>query len=104
MLVPATIPMMEERAEKALTVRKGSLTNTANSKTTVLYDQGYLTTAYPRLTVSGGKGAVVRMRYAEALFKMNPREKGNRNEVEGTESIASYAEFWREGGRHPQLR
>ena len=73
MLVPRTIPMMEERVEKALTVRKGSLTNAANSKTTVLYDQGYLTTAYPRLTVSGGKGAVVRMRYAEALFKTNPR-------------------------------
>src|SRR6185369_8773940 len=48
MLVPRTIPMMEERVEKSLTVRKGNLSNTANSKTTVLFDQGYLTTAYPR--------------------------------------------------------
>ena len=55
MLVPRTIPMMEERSEKALTVRRGSLTNAANSKTTVLYDQGYLTTAYPRLHGVGRK-------------------------------------------------
>src|SRR5450631_4289850 len=67
MLVPRTIPMMEERLARPLTLRKGNAANAAHSKTTVLFDQGYLTAAYPRLTVSGGKGAVVRMRYAEAL-------------------------------------
>ncbi len=103
MLVPRTIPMMEERAEKPLTMRKGSL-NTFSSKTNALYDQGYLTTAYPRLTVSGGKGAVVRMRYAEALFKTNPREKGNRNEIEGKEFIGNYDEFVLDGGAHRVFR
>jgi hypothetical protein len=103
MLVPRTIPMMEERAEKALTMRQGSL-NTDTSKTIALYDQGYLTTAYPRLTVSGGKGAVVRMRYAEALFKTNPREKGNRNEIEGKEFIGNYDEFVLDGGAHRVFR
>ncbi len=103
MLVPRTIPMMEERAEKALTMRKGSL-NTFSSKTIALYDQGYLTTAYPRLTVSGGKGAVVRMRYAEALFKTNPREKGNRNEIEGKEFVGNYDEFVLDGGPHRVFR
>jgi alpha-L-rhamnosidase len=98
MLVPRTIPTMEERAAQALTIRKGSLVNAAHSKTTVLYDQGYLTTAYPELTVSGGKGAVVRMRYAEALFKTSPREKGNRNEIEGKEFIGNYDEFVLDGG------
>jgi hypothetical protein len=98
MLVPRTIPMMEERAEKSLTVRRGSLTNAAHSKTTVLFDQSYLTTAYPRLTVSGGKGAVVRMRYAESLFNTSPREKGNRNEIEGKEFIGNYDEFVLDGG------
>ena len=96
--------MMEERVEKSLTVRKGSLTNAANSKTTVLFDQGYLTTAYPRLIVSGGKGAVVRMRYAEALFKTSPREKGNRNEIEGKEFIGNYDEFVLDGGAHRAFR
>jgi hypothetical protein len=104
MLVPRTIPMMEERTEKSLTVRLGSLTNTAHSKTTVLFDQGYLTTAYPRLTVSGGKGAVVRMRYAEALFKTSPREKGNRNEIDGKEFIGNYDEFVLDGGPHRVFR
>jgi len=104
MLVPRTIPMMEERAEKSLTVRQGSLANVANSKTTVLFDQGYLTTAYPRLTVSGGKGAVVRMRYAEALFKTSPREKGNRNEIEGKEFIGNYDEFVLDGGARRVFR
>jgi hypothetical protein len=99
MLVPRTIPMMEERVEKPLAVRHESVEHLgANSKTIVLYDQGYLTTAYPRLTVSGGKGAVVRMRYAEALFKTSPREKGNRNEIEGKEFIGNYDEFVLDGG------
>ena len=104
MLVPRTIPMMEERIEKSLTVRKGSLANTANSKTTVLFDQGYLTTAYPRLTVSGGKDAVVRMRYAEALFNTSPREKGNRNEIDGKEFIGNYDEFVLDGGTRRVFR
>ena len=98
MLVSRTIPMMEERAEKSLTVRQGSLTNAANTKTTVLFDQGYLTAAYPRLTVSGGKGAVVRMRYAEALFNPSTHDKGNRNEIEGKEFIGNYDEFFLDGG------
>src|ERR1035437_7508351 len=104
MLVPRTIPMMEDRAEKSLTVRQGQLANRANSKSTVLFDQGYLTTAYPRLTVSGGKGAVVRMRYAEALFKTSPREKGNRNEIEGKEFIGNYDEFVLDGGARRVFR
>jgi hypothetical protein len=104
MLVPRSIPMMEEHAEQSLTVRRGSLATSANSKTTVLFDQGYLTTAYPRLTVSGGKGAVVRMRYAEALFTTSPREKGNRNEIEGKEFIGNYDEFTLDGGPRRSFR
>jgi alpha-L-rhamnosidase len=104
MLVPRTIPMMEARAEKSLTVRQGGLATAANSKTTVLLDQGYLTTAYPRLTVSGGKGALVRMRYAEALFNPSTHDKGNRNEIEGKEFIGNYDEFSLDGGAHRVFR
>ena len=104
MLVPRTIPMMEERAEKNLTSRREYAESLGiYSKSTVLYDQGYLTTAYPRLTVSGGKGAVVRMRYAESLFK-SPREKGNRNEIEGKEFIGNYDEFVLDGGSRRVFR
>jgi hypothetical protein len=70
----------------------------------VLFDQGYLTAAYPRLTVSGGKGAVVRMRYAEALFNPSTHEKGNRNEVEGKEFIGNYDEFVLDGEAHRVFR
>ncbi|MEI9975715.1 MAG: alpha-L-rhamnosidase N-terminal domain-containing protein [Ignavibacteriota bacterium] len=52
----------------------------ANSKTSLLLDQGYETTAFPEMTTSGGKGAQVDIRYAEALFLPRapgkPREKG----------------------------
>jgi hypothetical protein len=34
----------------------------------ILYDRKSLTTAYPQLTVSGGKGAKIRLTYSEALF------------------------------------
>ena len=104
MLVPRTIPMMEERLEKPLTLRKGNAANLAHSKTIALFDQGYLTTAYPKITVSGGKGAIVRMRYAEALFKTSPREKGNRNEIEGKAPIGNYDEFVLDGGAHRVFR
>ncbi|MEO8370244.1 MAG: family 78 glycoside hydrolase catalytic domain [Candidatus Solibacter sp.] len=104
MLVPRPIPMMEERNEQPMTLRRGNPANAANSKVTVLYDQGYLTTGYPRLTVSGGKGATVRMRYAEALFKTSPREKGNRNEIEGKEFIGNYDEFLLDGSAHRSFR
>ena len=44
------------------------------------------------------------MRYAEALFKTSPREKGNRNEIEGKEFIGNYDEFVLDGGAHRVFR
>src|SRR4029077_11699403 len=98
MLVPRSIPMMEERPEQAMTLRRGNSANAPNSKVTVLYDQGYLTTGYPRLTGSGRMGAPVRMGCAEALFKTSSREKGNRDEIGGKELIGNYEEFLLDGG------
>jgi hypothetical protein len=110
MLVPRTIPMMEEKAEKAMTARSaqgiawdGKGTVAARAKATLLLDQTYLTAAYPELTVSGGKGALVRLRYAEALFNQ-AREKGNRNEVEGKRFIGNYDEFTLDGGARRMFR
>ena len=42
------------------------------------FDRKTLTTAYPRLTVSGGKGAKIRITYSEALYD-NKQQKGDRD-------------------------
>jgi hypothetical protein len=65
-----------------------------------LLDQSYLTTGYPELIFSGGKGASVRIRYAETLYtSKKPINKGNRNDVE-EKSIFGFAdEYVADGGR-----
>ncbi len=95
-LVPRTIPMMEESTLRLATVRrsengkmdasflrgKSPVTVPANTKAVFLLDQSHLTNAYPELTVSRGKGAVVTLSYAEALIDAKG-QKGNRNDTEG---------------------
>jgi hypothetical protein len=68
----------------------------ANTHAAILFDNGELTTAYPELTVSAGKGASVRITYAEAL-KDAKGEKGNRNEIKGKEISGIYDEFLLDG-------
>ncbi len=67
---------------------------------TLLLDQTYLTTAYPQLTVSGGKGSTVQLRYAEALYDSttSPLKKSNRNDVEGKTFIGRFDTFLPDGG------
>ena len=107
MLVPSEIPQMEMITQRLLTTRKGEgvqvpsgfpSTRTkvmvpANSKATILLDQGYLTNAYPTLIFSGGRNASLSMGYAEGLyirknenisgFWIPTLPKGNRNEIDG---------------------
>ena len=52
----------------------------ANRHVHILLDRKTLTTAYPQLTVSGGKGASIRLTYAEALYD-EKHHKGDRDEV-----------------------
>ncbi len=52
----------------------------ANSKRTILIDQGYVSMGYPKLTLSNGKNAIVRVKYSEALYDTS-NHKGNRNEI-----------------------
>jgi hypothetical protein len=54
----------------------------ANTKKTLLIDQGYVTVGYPKLILSKGKDAVIKVKYSEALYDSN-NKKGNRNELEG---------------------
>ncbi len=77
----------------------GAFGTPAHSSVEVLIDNSYLTTAYPELIVSGGRGAKIRLTYAEALFD-NKREKGNRNEIAGKHIEGIFDEFISDGGSH----
>ena len=122
MLSPRTIPAEAERPERLQKVRRaigvsapaafpaqaGPVPIPAHTHATLLLDQTYLTTAYPELTVSGGKDAVVRMRYAETLFQSAAArgrfDKGNRDEVEGKQFIGYHDEFVLDGGARRSFR
>ena len=69
----------------------------AGSHVTLLLDRETLTTAYPTLTVSGGKGARVRVGYAEALVD-DAGAKGNRNEIAGKHLVGVWDEMLPDGG------
>jgi alpha-L-rhamnosidase len=120
LLVPRNIPLMEEKPERLATVRRSSgvslpadfpqqaiaFTVPANTKTRLLLDQSHLTTAFPELIVSGGKGAVIELGYAESLFAPGAQRggKGNRNEIEGKEFLGYYDIFTSDGGAHRMFR
>lgn len=101
MLVPRSIPLMEETPERFARVARSEgahvadgflegrspLTVPAQATVKLLLDRGHLTTAYPEIVTSGGRGAAIAVTYAEALTvpledrKRGP--KGHRDEVEG---------------------
>lgn len=96
MLVPRNIPFMEHAIQRMGMIRRTEMLDVDSShfqkkapliigkhkKVKLLFDQGQLTTAYPQLLVSGGKGASIEIGYAEALTDAQGR-KGNRNEIAG---------------------
>ncbi|MFZ5496757.1 MAG: alpha-L-rhamnosidase C-terminal domain-containing protein [Verrucomicrobiota bacterium] len=110
-LKPRSIPLLEETPERlARVVRAGGVTPPAGfparpapftvpagTKAAILLDQGHLTNAYPQLTVSGGRGARVTLRYAEGLFDAN-RQKGHRHEHAGRDLLGLGDEFLPDGG------
>jgi hypothetical protein len=123
MLVERPIPAMEERPERLQRIRRAAgipqptafpaqaepFQIPARTHATLLLDQTYLTTAYPELTVSGGKDAVIALGYAESLYLPGApgswnREKGNRNEVEGKQFIGARDEFIADGGARRTFR
>jgi len=65
----------------------------------VLLDRKTLTTAYPQLTVSGGKGARITLTYAEALYDKE-MHKGDRDEVADRRAIGIADTFLPDGGPH----
>jgi alpha-L-rhamnosidase len=112
-LKPRSIPLMEEIPQKFARIRRASgvqpnpdfvegkapLTVPAHAKATVLLDQGFETSAFPQLTVSGGQGSRVTLTYAEGLFDA-AGHKGNRDEIENREIVGRTDEFRPDGGLH----
>jgi len=99
------------------------LTLPANSKRRVIVDLGNYYCAYPVVVLSGGKGAVLRIQWAESLFEQIPAKpgeysvpKGNRDEIEEKcfvgvgdtivhdgERNRRYEPFWWEAGRYLEI-
>lgn len=123
LLVPRDIPPMEETPERiAGAVRLAENVSVpaafpksaapfqvpARTAARLLLDQTHLTTAYPELTVSGGRGAAVTLGYAESLvipgdYKGDFR-KGNRDEVEGKIFVGYKDVFVADGGARRTFR
>lgn len=97
MLVPRSIPMMQESMLRLQQVRRSSpslkieegflqgknpLTIPGGRKVTILMDQTHLTNAYPQLIVSKGKGARIKLSYAEGLMD-EKRQKIHRDSIGG---------------------
>ncbi len=69
----------------------------AGSHVHLLLDRKTLITAYPLLTVSGGKGAKIRLTYAEALYDKDAH-KGDRDEVADRTARGLNDSFLPDGG------
>jgi len=105
MLVERGIPMEELKPERPLRVRGADVKQVpANTTATVLLDQQYLTTGYPELTISGGKGATVTLGYAESLYLPGTHNKGNRDEIEGKQFAGYQDVFISDGGMQRAYR
>ena len=114
LLVPRMIPVMEESLLRLHAVRSwdgveltnavlegtSEITVPANSSATWVLDQGFETTAYPVLLISGGSGSEISISYAEAMFDKTSGQKGNRNEVGEKELIGNRDLIYPDGGNN----
>jgi alpha-L-rhamnosidase len=114
LLVPRTIPFMEERQERLKHIRHyqgpagfhpydaflaghSPLAIPAYTHAILLCDQGFETTTYPEVITSGGRGALITLTYAESLFDQD-HQKGNRNVIEGKHIEGYTDQFVADGG------
>lgn len=116
-MAPRTIPLFKEgitrfpsvRRTSGISVPDGFLAGNmpfqipAHQSLKVLFDHQVACVAYPELLLSAGKGAKIKLTYAEALFDQD-RQKGNRNEIEGKEILGNYDVFIADGGQKRLFR
>jgi hypothetical protein len=109
-LIPDQLPPMEFKPASAGEIARTDLPGSkgfpatsapvpAGSHIHLLLDRKALTTAYPQLTVSGGKGAKIRFTYSEALYDKD-EHKGDRDAVEGRKALGLNDTFLPDGGAH----
>lgn len=119
-LEPRPIPFMEQTPIRIAAVRRatgitvpdgfpaksGVLRIPARTKAVIVMDQQALTTGYPEVIASGGKGSKITLKYAELLRKPEERrwQHGNRNEIEGKEMIGYSDVFLPDGGENRSFR
>jgi hypothetical protein len=116
-LTPSPVPLLAETPQRFARVARsqgaalsdaflggsGALTLAPHSQATILLDQGVLTTGYPVLMTSGGRGSLVRATYSEALYG-DKRSKGDRRQIEGKQAIGVWDEWLPDGGRKRVFR
>jgi len=107
-LVPDTLPLMEgidEPSGKVVRVTglasvagfpTEAFTIPAHKEVTILMDAGHLTTAYPELGFSKGRGAEIKLTYAEALYDAEGN-KGNRNEIDNKHIMGIFDKIFPDG-------
>jgi hypothetical protein len=109
-LVPDMLPPMEHAPASPGEAVRSDLANLkafpasaaavpAATHVHLLLDRKSLTTAYPQLTVSGGKGARVVLTYSEALYD-KAGHKGDRDEVGDRIARGLADSFLPDGGQH----
>ncbi len=116
-MTPRMIPMMENKMERLSEVRRTEgaridasgiisgepVTIPANSRVSLLLDNGHLTKGYPVLSVTGGDQSNIRITYSEALFAKDDEggltsRKRHRDRVDGMEIQGVYDIFIADGG------
>ena len=116
-LTPSPVPLLAETPQRFARIARsqgaalsdaflggsGALTLAPHSQATILLDQGVLTTGYPVLMTSGGRGSLVRATYSEALYG-DKRSKGDRRQIEGKQAIGVWDEWLPDGGRKRVFR
>jgi alpha-L-rhamnosidase len=91
-IVRSSIPALSAFPATPVTVPAGAHVH-------LLLDRKTLTTAYPRLTVSGGKNAHVTLTYSEALYDKD-QHKGDRDDVGDRTALGLTDSFLPDGGAH----
>ncbi len=71
-----------------------------NSKAAILLDVGQVQAAYPQITVSGGKGALITITYAESLYGPDKERLNDRAEVGNGRALGLTDTFLPGGGKH----
>lgn len=108
-LMPRSIPLMEHTYQNFAAVRKTSaglqpmrltsnltFTIPANTTASILLDQGEMTTAFPEIVASKGKGSEIKVTYAESIYD-DPKNKGHRDSVKAA-IHGIYDLFYPDGG------